>query len=192
MVKSSAGFTDTHDNQKGFDKKYIDKDPGPYIGIVKQAEDPLKMGRLAVNIPVLSNTLNPGPDQLIWCQYLSPFYGAKTIKATSSIDPYNYKETQHSYGMWAVPPDIDSEVLVIFAKGERTQGNAFWIGCVQKPLVNQQVPAYGATANTSKAAEVQEAAETSKLDDYGTNVLPAGEKNQRLYADGETLSNLDA
>ena len=93
--------------------------------------------------------------------------------------------------MWAVPPDVDTDVLVIFAKGEQKASTAFWIGCVQKPLVNQQVPGNGATVNTSKAAEVQEAAETSKLADYGTEFLPAGEKNQRLYADGETLSNLD-
>ena len=52
-------------------------------------------------------------------------------------------------GMWAVPPDIDTEVLVVFAKGDRTANTAFWIGCVQKPLVNQQIPAHGCfTTNT--------------------------------------------
>lgn len=191
MAYSSAGFTDTQDNQKSFNEQFVDNDPGPYIGTVKVTNDPLKMGRLGVNIPALSLTNNPSPGQIIWCQYLSPFYGAKSINAVSEIDPYLYKETQHSYGMWAVPPDVDTDVLVIFAKGEQKASTAFWIGCVQKPLVNQQVPGNGATVNTSKAAEVQEAAETSKLADYGTEFLPAGEKNQRLYADGETLSNLN-
>jgi hypothetical protein len=93
--------------------------------------------------------------------------------------------------MWAVPPDVDTDVLVIFAKGEQSNASAFWIGCVQKPLVNQQVPGNGASVNTSKAAEAQEASETSKLADYGTEFLPAGEKNQRLYAPGEILQNID-
>ena len=191
MAYSSAGFTDTQDNQKSFNEQFVDNDPGPYIGTVKVTNDPLKMGRLGVNIPALSLTNNPSPGQIIWCQYLSPFYGAKSINAVSEIDPYLYKETQHSYGMWAVPPDVDTDVLVIFAKGEQKASTAFWIGCVQKPLVNQQVPGNGATANTSKAAEAQEAAETSKLADYGTEFLPAGEKNQRLFADGEVLQNID-
>ena len=191
MAYTSAGFTDTQDNQKSFNEKYIDNDPGPYIGTVKVTVDPLKMGRLGVNIPALSQTTNPTSSQIIWCQYLSPFYGAKSINAVSEIDPYLYKETQHSYGMWAVPPDVDTDVLVIFAKGEQSNASAFWIGCVQKPLVNQQVPGHGASVNTSKAAEAQEASETSKLADYGTEFLPAGEKNQRLYAPGEILQNID-
>jgi hypothetical protein len=191
MAYTSAGFTDTQDNQKNFNEKYIDNDPGPYIGTVKVTVDPLKMGRLGVNIPALSQTTNPTSSQIIWCQYLSPFYGAKSINAVSEIDPYLYKETQHSYGMWAVPPDVDTDVLVIFAKGEQSNASAFWIGCVQKPLVNQQVPGHGASINTSKAAEAQEASETSKLADYGTEFLPAGEKNQRLYAPGEILQNMD-
>ena len=61
---------------------------------------------------------------------------------------------------------------------------------MQKPLVNQQVPGNGATANTSKAAEATESSETSKLADYGTDFLPAGEKNQRMYAPGEVLQNV--
>ncbi len=191
MAYTSAGFTDTQDNQKNFKEKYVDNDPGPYIATVKVTVDPLKMGRLGVNIPALSLTTNPTASQIIWCQYLSPFYGAKSIKAVSEIDPYLYKETQHSYGMWAVPPDVDTDVLVIFAKGEQSNASAFWIGCVQKPLVNQQVPGYGSTVNTSKAAEKVDAAETSKLQDYGTEFLPAGEKNQRLYASGEILQNID-
>jgi hypothetical protein len=191
MALSSTGFTDTHDNQKRFGDKYMDKDPGPYIAVVKVVEDPLKMGRLGVNIPALSNTTKPKPSQLIWCQYLSPFYGAKSIKATSKTDPYNYKETQHSYGMWAVPPDIDTEVLVIFAKGERTQGNAFWIGCVQQPLVNQQIPAHGAKTNTVLGAGGVDFSQ-NKEDLYGMSALPAGEKNQLDYRDDiPSVSNIE-
>ncbi len=188
-IRVTSGFTDTHNNQGDFPKKYQVDNPGPFIAQVKFTNDPLKMGRLGVNVPALSNTSTPTSSQIIWCQYLSPFYGAKSIHAVDEINAYDYKSTQHSYGLWAVPPDIDTEVLVIFAKGEKGVSNAFWIGCIQKPLVNQQIPAHGASENTSKAAEQQEASESSKKETYGTDLLPAGEKNMKMYAGGETLSN---
>lgn len=184
---SSSGFSDTQDNQKSFNEKFIDNDPGPYLATVKVTNDPLRMGRLGVNIPAITLTTNPKPSQIIWCQYLSPFYGAKSINAVSKTDPYDYKETQHSYGMWAVPPDIDSEVLVIFAKGEQSNSSAFWIGCVQQPLVNQQVPANGATENSRIGAQGTDFGQT-KQQAYGTDFLPAGEKNQRTYETGDTVT----
>ena len=79
---------------------------GPYIGIVKHVDDPLRMGRLGVNIPALSTTNNPSPSQVIWCQYLSPFYGAKSFRSVSTTDPYSFRQGQTAYGMWAVPPDL--------------------------------------------------------------------------------------
>ena len=188
----SRGFTDTQDNQKNFNEKYVDNDPGPYIGTVKVTRDPLKMGRLGVNIPAITLTTSPGPEQIIWCQYLSPFYGAKSIEAVSKKDEADYKESQSSYGKWAVPPDIDTDVLVIFAKGEQSNNTAFWIGCVQKPLVNQQVPANGSTGNTIQSGSTSRELAISGQKNYGTNFLPSGEKNQRIYKSGESLSNVDS
>ena len=89
IYKDQRGFTDSQDNQKYFNQKYYDKDPGPYVATVKVTNDPLKMGRLGVNIPALSNTTNPKPSQIVWCQYLSPFYGAKSPEATSKTKPYD-------------------------------------------------------------------------------------------------------
>ena len=187
--QSSVGFTDSADNQKNFNQKYSNDNPGPYVGTIKSVVDPLRMGRLGVNIPALSNTTSPSANQIIWCQYLSPFYGAKSIEAVSKTDPFDYKETQHSYGLWAVPPDIDTDVLVLFAKGEKGESQAYWIGCIQKPLVNQQIPAHGASTNTSMPAGGADYSQ-SKEDLYGTSSLPSGEKNMRTYRDGETLANV--
>jgi hypothetical protein len=190
-----VGFRDTIDNSKGYDQRFAGKDPGPYIGVVKFVDDPLRQGRLGVNIPDLSNTSNPGIDDVIWCQYLSPFYGAKSLEATSKSDPNDYKSTQHSYGFWAVPPDIDTEVLVIFVKGEVDRRNAFWIGCVQQPLVNQQVPGYGASTLTEQASDRSSGRErriaelgTGKTQNYGTDFLPVGEKNRRMIEGAQTES----
>eukprot|EP01047_Picozoa_sp_COSAG01_P055631 COSAG01_NODE_6216_length_3787_cov_1.742950_1_plen_119_part_00 len=108
----------------------------------------------------------------------TPFYGAKSIEAVSKTDPFDYKETQHSYGLWAVPPDIDTDVLVLFAKGGKGESQAYWIGCIQKPLVNQQIPAHGASTNTSMPVGGADYSQ-SKEDLYGTSSLPSGEKNMR-------------
>ena len=149
-------------------------DPGPYVGIVKSNIDPTRMGRLSVLIPSLANTYNPSTGQLVVCEYLSPFYGAKTTKYLDESNPYNYKGSQHSYGFWAVPPDIDSKVLVIFAEGRAEQ--AFWIGCIQDPLTNHMVPGIGASEQTGLSDTGVE--EDTKESVYGSNTVPAGEINR--------------
>jgi hypothetical protein len=151
-------------------------DPGPYIGIVKSNQDPTYMGRLAVNIPTLTKTYQPTTGQLITCEYLSPYYGAKTTKYIEDKDPYSYQGSQHSYGMWMVPPDIDSKVLVIFVEGRPDQ--AFWIGCIQDPLVNHMIPGIAATDKTGMPSTSGES--DSKQSMYGTDVLPAGEINRNM------------
>ncbi len=195
-----VGYVDTHDNMKNFDQKFAGRDAGPYIGTVKFTNDPTRQGRLGVNIPDLTLTNDPTPDDCIWCNYLSPFYGAKSIEATSDV--MDYKSTQHSYGFWAIPPDIDTEVLVIFAKGEANRRNAFWIGCVQQPLTNQQVPGYGASTDSGWNTEGYDNAEgydkegnfigegfaTSKTQKYGTDFLPVGEKNRRMIEGAKSAS----
>jgi len=160
-------------------------DPGPYVGIVKSNIDPTRMGRLSVLIPSLANTYNPSTGQLVVCEYLSPFYGAKTTKYLDENNPYDYKGSQHSYGFWAVPPDIDSKVLVIFAEGRVEQ--AFWIGCVQDPLTNHMVPGIGASEQTGLSDTGVE--EDSKESVYGSNTVPAGEINRATL---DSIGNKEA
>ena len=95
--------------------------------------------------------------------------------------------------MWAVPPDIDTEVLVDIRQGETDCQPAFWIGCVQKPLVNQQVPGYGSSATQSTIFTNRERREARNAGAKGTNYvwnrfLPSGEKNQRI-CDRRSVSN---
>ena len=86
--KISGGFADTQDNLKDFGQKYSGKDSGPFIGVVKNTIDPLKMGRLGVVIPALSKTdgQDINAEQVIWCQYLSPFYGCLLYTSPSPRD----------------------------------------------------------------------------------------------------------
>ena len=189
-----SGFIDTQDNLSSFVDKYSVADTGPYIGVVKNTVDPLKMGRLGVLIPEIAHVPQHSKDsgKVIWCQYLSPFYGVKPFRSVSKTDPYSHKTSQTSYGMWAVPPDIDTNVLVLFAKGEKGQAGAFWIGCVQEPLTNHMVPGNGASINTAVGVDqVGDMSTEGKDDIYGTNFVPAVEKNKRMYGDGETLASLN-
>ena len=164
----------------GNDTAWSGESPGPYIGVVKNNVDPLRMGRLQVNIPSLSKTNDPISGNLVTCEYLSPFYGAKDAKH-SIPGSTDYKDSQHSYGFWAVPPDIGTRVLVIFAEGKMDQ--AFWIGCVPDPMTNQMTPGIASSTSTHDALDgTFEGADAGFQDDkkskYGTTNVPSGEVNR--------------
>ena len=144
------------------------EDSGPYIGIVKRNIDPLKMGRLGVLIPALTLETDGNDRNIIECRYLSPFSGNKGLQYVT--DGKKYEDSQFSYGFWAVPPDLETRVLVIFAEGKME--NAFWIGCIQEPITNHMIPGIASSDNvtdeTGKSAAVE----------YGSLNIPAGEVNR--------------
>jgi hypothetical protein len=158
---------------------YVKRDAGPYLGRVKSTDDPLRMGRLGVNIISQTKRLNPTFSQLTWCNYLSPFYGAKSRDAVSTTNAYLPKSNGHSYGMWFVPPDIDTDVLVLFVEGEQNEENAFWIGCVQQPMMNHMIPGHG--ASTQAVAPPPPPSSKTTTDLYGTTFVPAGEINRYIW-----------
>ena len=166
----------------GQDNSWSGQNPGPYIGVVKNNIDPLRMGRLQVNVPSLSKTNDPLSGNLVTCEYLSPFYGAKDARH-SIPGSTDYKDSQHSYGFWAVPPDIGTRVLVIFAEGKMDQ--AFWIGCVPEPMTNQMTPGIASSTLTHDALDgTFEGADAGFQEDkqskYGTTNVPSGEVNRTV------------
>ena len=70
-AKILGSAVDTHDNQKNYRDT---SDPGPYVAVVKDTQDPLRMGRLGVVIPALSHdgaeTGKVKQDQIFTNQYL--------------------------------------------------------------------------------------------------------------------------
>ena len=166
-------------NAPSKDKSYVNVNPGPYIGIVKQNSDPEKMGRIKVLIPALSKTETPSESDLILCSYLSPFYGTKSKESLTANDPYDFEDTQHSYGFWAVPPDLDTRVLVIFAEGKSSQ--AFWIGCIQDAYMNHMTPGIAASSATNIKSGGPPSGGASKTATYGTETVPAGEINKTSW-----------
>ena len=147
--------------------------PGPYVGVVKSNNDPLRAGRLKVLIPSLKGSTGSDFDGLIDCDYLSPFYGNKGLSYIKQ--GYKHTDSQFSYGFWAVPPDLETRVLVIFAEGKVEE--AFWIGCVQEPLTNHMTPGIASSFRT-KDSDNQ-----NTQDEYGSENLPAGEVNRLMDID---------
>jgi len=165
----------------GKDQSWAGANAGPYLGIVKGNKDPTRMGRLSVMIPSLAQT-NPNAgteSQLITCEYLSPFYGAKGVKHNIPGST-EYEHSQHSYGFWAVPPDLETTVLVIFAEGKMNQ--AFWIGCVQDPYTNHMTPGIASSEKTWDKTDGGPAgqlkSDVDKQQTYGSTNVPAGELNR--------------
>jgi hypothetical protein len=112
--------------------------PGPYEAIVVSHFDPYQMGSLEVQL-LKSTSSGNTPEvsgQTIIVKYLSPFYGVTNLGHNTKNE--GYSSTQKSYGFWAVPPDIGTTVLVVFAEGRITNG--YWIGCVQDSFMNFMVP----------------------------------------------------
>jgi hypothetical protein len=179
----SGGATSTP-NRQNRDTAYTEINPGPYIAIVKDNVDESKMGGLKVLIPSLAGRDFGFTGNLIDVSYLMPFYGSKSTNAlagTSRSDTDDYQDASHSYGMWMVPPDIDTKVLVIFVEGKISQG--YWFGCVQEPYTNHMIPGIAASADTIPPIGGADNTTTgSKMDIYGSDVLPAGELNRELFS----------
>ena len=164
----------------GGDKSWTGQNPGPYLGVVKGNLDPARMGRLKVHIPSLAKTSDPSEDQLITCEYLAPFYGAKGGKYARGAGT-SFEDSQHSYGMWMVPPDLETKVLVIFAEGKMEQ--AYWIGCVQEPYTNHMTPGIASSTNTNDALDgtfegADAGFQQDKKSKYGSENVPSGELNR--------------
>lgn len=135
--------------------------PGPYLAKVKNHLDGEYMGRLEVEL-LKHNTEGNSTEttgQLVTVSYLSPFYGVTPYKGVSENEGGAY--SQSSYGFWAVPPDIDTTVMVIFAEGNRGQG--FWIGCVQDTYMNFMTPGRASTGyNEEVPGELRPTTEYNK------------------------------
>jgi hypothetical protein len=143
------------------------ENPGPYVATVIEHLDPRRSGSLRVQLE--SNVIS-GPDakedsQIITARYLMPFYGVTDYESNTKNDEYQH--TQQSYGMWMVPPDPGTKVLVIFAEGQINQ--AYWMGCIQDEYMNNMVPdPWAGGASTVRPPEYK--------DKPG---IPAGEYNKK-------------
>jgi hypothetical protein len=172
-------------------QRLVEKNPGPYIGTVVNNRDPERLGRLSVMIETKTNSSKGFENQEIICNYMSPFFGTKGeefIKGGFQQDennPNSYQGSRHSYGMWMVPPDIGTKVMVLFVEGDANQG--FWFGGIPEPNSNFMTPGIAASTNTGVDAVGDFQLDKQAL--YGTEKLPAGEINTRILASSPGVIN---
>ena len=150
---------------------------GIYVARVVSHLDPSFMGSIEVNL--LKDQANTAGDdsQTFIVKYASPFFGYTPFEfmgendgAKSTID--GFSDTQKSYGMWFVPPDIGVNVLVLFVNGDPASG--YWFACVPGRNINHMVPAIAASTVNSLDAEDKKRYGNTKLP------LPVAEVNKRI------------
>lgn len=151
---------------------------GPYLARIISHLDPSLMGSLEVTL-LRDQSNSIGDDlQTYVVRCATPFFGYTAFEfmgqndaSKKTLDGFN--DTQKSYGMWFVPPDVGVTVLVVFVDGDPSQG--YWIGCIPSRFANNMVPAIAGTKQVD-------------LDDndkkkYDTKMpLPVAEINRRLNA----------
>ena len=115
--------------------------PGPFLAKVISHLDPTYMGTLQVQLLREVGNDEAKEGQLHQVKYLTPFGGQTNVEYITEEDDYN--ATQKSYGMWFIPPDVGTIVMVIFIDGDPRKG--YWIGCVPDENMNFQVPGHAAT-----------------------------------------------
>lgn len=141
----------------------------PRIGIVKDTIDACRSGIIKVWISGLQQNNNP-EDSATWIpvRYMTPFYGY--LDSSSANDTSgDFKNNPQSYGFWATPPDINTEVICVFVNGSINQG--YYIGCIPKVEVHNMVPA------VSPGSSRVQPNDTEASSYGGADVLPTTEIN---------------
>lgn len=161
--------------------------PGPYLAKVISHLDPTYMGTLQVELMHYSGNKDSRETNLHQVKYISPFLGQTS--AEHLAEENDYQNTQKSYGMWMIPPDAGTIVVVIFIDGDPGQG--YWFGCVQDTGMNFQMPGYAATqyhVDGRKArvpvAEYNKKSEAAAVPDSTKNKKPASPLEQVLIEQG--------
>lgn len=149
----------------------------PCLARIVSHVDPSYMGVLEVSLirPGAGNT--DSATQIQQVEMMSSFFGSTGFDYTAE-DPNDYNNTQKSYGMWFIPPDVGTTVLVIFVNGDPSKG--YWIGCVPDAYMNFSVPGLAAT----------EAFVEGDADDYESKPtrLPVAEYNKSITENNTTGS----
>lgn len=116
----------------------------PIIGIVKNNIDPLRSGKIQVYLDRLNAADQDDPNNWTWVNYSSPFFGYTQNTASNNADG-TYVGNRNSYGFWATPPDINTEVICVFINGQPDLG--YYIASIPAPTLNHMVPAIGSSSN---------------------------------------------
>lgn len=136
------------------------KDPtyGIFMGEVISTVDVSRTGRLQVFVPALSqdSQTKTGYFEAIWS---SPFAGTTDPQAVGA-DLENPEQTSQTYGMWMIPPDIGTHVLVAF--GDGNMKFPIIISCLFHDRHNHMVPGMPGSATFQVGSELLPSLERNK------------------------------
>lgn len=150
-------------------------DAGPYIGRVKNNLDPTRSGRLQVYIPDLVSGDEDIPENWRTVAYASPYLG-HTYQPDSNKQN-NYKKVRHSYGFWAVPPDVGNFVLCTFIAGDANRG--FWFACIPSQLGHHMLPGMAGSPNVD-ASTIEDSKVRSNYNNKPTVVAEFNENSETI------------
>ena len=145
---------------------------GPYLAKVVGHLDPAFMGTLQVTLLRREGNNIGDANQTYSVKFASPFYGSTAYEFMGQ-NKEDFNDTQKSYGMWFVPPDVGVTVLTFFVDGDPSQG--FWTACVPGKFTNHMVPGIAGSLNVELSA-----ADKAKYDTK--QPLPVGEVNRQANA----------
>ena len=154
--------------------------PGPYLAKVVSHLDPSYMGSLEVTLlRRVGNTIGDD-NQTYVVRYAPPFFGSTAFEFMGN-NSKDFNDTQKSYGMWFVPPDVGVTVMVVFIDGNPAEG--FWLACVPPRFANNMVPGLASSTDVDLTNDDRKKYEPSTR-------LPVGEVNRRANAQ-TTNTNID-
>ena len=138
---------------------------GIFQGVVRRTDDYTRTGRIQVFISHLAKDASSN-NGLFECIWTSPFAGSTPALAIGkSVE--KYEETQKSYGLWMVPPDIGNIVLVAFGDGDTK--NPYIVGCTFPDKLNYMVPGMASGKSYSDPSLAMPVAEKNKKDEKTTH-----------------------
>ena len=153
--------------------------PGPFEAIVRNVLDPKYSGAIEVE---LVKTLDSGnattTGQFITAKYLSPFYGTTNVAGLNKNK--DHRDSQQSYGMWFVPPDVGNTVMIMFVEGNINR--AYWIGCMPQELMNVMIPGSTPAMTNTDTTDSEHQEDPADADIRGKK-MPVGEHNKLKFAD---------
>ena len=133
---------------------------GPHLAKVIGHLDPSFMGGLEVTLLKSDGNTVGEATQTYSVRYCSPFFGSTPFEF-QGFNKDDYNDTQKSYGMWFVPPDVGIKVIVFFIDGDPSKG--YWMGCVPDRFANHMVPAIATSSNVEFAEGEAEFYDTASV-----------------------------
>ena len=145
---------------------------GIYLAKIVSVLDPTFNGKLKVTLLRNQGNDTRTESQTYLVSPAMPFFGYTPFEAMGN-NPNDFNDTQKSYGMWFVPPDVGVTVMCVFADGDPAQG--YWFACIPPSFSNHMVPAIAGTTEVAITDDDKKKYNTKQP-------LPTGDINKRYNA----------